>query len=241
MSRFPMAVSAKFTILLMMVSLCIVTAQAQDDAAEAPKAEATDVEPIGYFLGLSVGQQMLQNGFEKGDFNLDALVVGLQDGMDKKDAALSDEQLKETQAKIQALLGQRQEAAIEKMKAAGVQYLAKNKDEEGVVELESGLQYKVIDEGDGEMPGPTDTVVVHYTGKLINGQTFDSSVTRGEPAKFRVNQVIQGWQEGLQKMKVGSKWKLYIPSDLAYGAQGSRGAIGPHQVLVFDVELLEIQ
>lgn len=237
MSRFPLAISAKLTVLLLAVSLCVVpVAVAQDDAAKAP-----DVEPIGYFLGLSVGQQMLQNGFEKGDFDLKALLVGLQDGMDKKDASLTDEQLKEAQTKIQELLASRQEAAIEKMKAAGVEYLAENKEKEGVVELESGLQYSVVEEGEGEMPGPTDTVVVHYTGKLINGQTFDSSVQRGEPAKFRVNQVIAGWQEGLQKMKVGSKWKLYIPSDLAYGAQGSRGAIGPHQVLVFDVELIEIQ
>ncbi len=120
-------------------------------------------------------------------------------------------------------------------------YLAANAKKEGVKTLQGGVQYKVIKAGDGPSPGPTETVKVHYTGKLINGTTFDSSVERGQPATFQVNQVIKGWQMALQQMKVGSKWMLYIPSDLAYGERGSQGAIGPNEVLVFEVELLAIQ
>lgn len=212
------------------------TVSAQDaDAKKAPS------DPIGYFLGLSVGQQMSQNGFKTGDFDVQAMVAGFQDGMGQKESALSDEQLLETQKKIQAMLTSRREQIAKAMKAKGEAFLTSNAKKEGIKTLESGLQYKVLEAGDGDAPGPTDTVQVHYTGKLIDGTVFDSSVERGQPATFRVNQVIKGWQEGLQKMKTGSKWMLYIPSDLGYGAQGSPGAIGPHQVLVFEVELLKIQ
>ena len=120
-------------------------------------------------------------------------------------------------------------------------FLADNAKKEGVKTLEGGVQYKVLKAGNGATPKPTDTVSVHYTGKLIDGTVFDSSVQRGQPASFQVNQVIQGWQMALQKMKVGDKWMLYIPSDLAYGERGSAGAIGPNEVLVFEVELLGVQ
>ena len=155
--------------------------------------------------------------------------------------------MQEVAGKIQALLrdrGQERQKEIEKIavenKKKGDEFLAANAKEKGVEKTESGLQYKVIEEGDGGSPTLSDTVKVHYTGKLINGDTFDSSVQRGEPATFRVGQVIKGLQEGLQKMKVGSKWMMYIPSDLAYGPEGRPGAIGPNEVLVFEVELLEI-
>lgn len=214
------------------------------DAAKKEKAAETAAKPtpqsIGYFLGISMGQQMAQSGIAIGDFDQKSMMEGFVDGMNKKDSGLTDEQLKATQEKLTALLQERREAMVEGMKAEGVAFLAANKGKEGVKTLESGLQYKIIKAGEGESPAKTDTVKVHYTGKLINGKTFDSSVTRGEPATFRVGQVIPGWQEGIQKMKVGAKWMLYIPSDLAYGANGSAGAIGPHQVLVFEVELLEI-
>ena len=126
-------------------------------------------------------------------------------------------------------------------KAKGTKFLADNKTKDGVKTLEGGVQYKVLTSGKGESPALTDTVKVHYTGRLINDKVFDSSVQRGEPATFRVNQVIKGWQMALQKMSVGDKWMLYIPSDLAYGERGSQGAIGPNEVLIFEVELLAIQ
>ncbi|TWU56643.1 FKBP-type 22 kDa peptidyl-prolyl cis-trans isomerase [Rubripirellula tenax] len=201
---------------------------------DAPKVDRNEAQSIGYFLGVSVGQQMSQNGFELGDIDIEAMLGGFKDGINKAEASMSDDELRETQAKIQKLLETR-------LRSKGVNYLAKNAKDEGVEALEGGLQYKVIKAGDGESPAATDTVKVHYTGTLIDGTVFDSSVKRGEPATFRVNQVIKGWQMALQKMHVGDKWMLYIPSDLAYGERGSPGAIGPHEVLVFEVELLEIQ
>ncbi|MGB7327184.1 MAG: FKBP-type peptidyl-prolyl cis-trans isomerase [Rubripirellula sp.] len=201
---------------------------------DAAKVERTESQSIGYFLGVSVGQQMSQNGFELGDIDIEAMLAGFKDGINKAEASMSDDELRETQARIQKLLETR-------LRGKGINYLAANAKKEGVKELEGGLQYKVLTAGEGESPAATDTVKVHYTGTLIDGTVFDSSVKRGEPATFRVNQVIKGWQMALQEMKVGDKWMLYIPSDLAYGERGSPGAIGPHEVLVFEVELLEIQ
>ena len=125
-------------------------------------------------------------------------------------------------------------------KEAGEQFLNDNKSKEGVVTLESGLQYKVISTGNGAIPKSSDTVKCHYEGRLINGAVFDSSIRRGEPAEFPVNGVIAGWVEALQLMPVGSKWQLYIPSDLAYGPHGAGQAIGPNETLIFDIELLDI-
>jgi len=125
-------------------------------------------------------------------------------------------------------------------KEKGELWLKQNAKKEGIKEMESGIQYKVLKSGKGGSPSESDTVKVHYTGTLTNGTEFDSSVKRGTPAEFRVGQVIKGWQMALQEMKVGDKWMLYIPSDLAYGERGSRGAIGPNEVLIFEVELLGI-
>ena len=132
-----------------------------------------------------------------------------------------------------------QEAAENKEK--GAKFLAENAKQEGVKELKGGIQYKELKAGTGPSPKATDTVRVHYTGTLIDGTKFDSSVDRGEPATFGVNQVIPGWQMAIPEMKVGSKWMIYIPSDLAYGERGSGRAIGPNEVLVFEVELLGIE
>lgn len=136
-----------------------------------------------------------------------------------------------------------QEAAQEMAKvnqAAGEAFLAENGKRPEVTTTASGLQYEVLAEGNGDMPTAGDQVTVHYTGKLIDGTVFDSSVERGQPATFGVTQVIPGWVEALQKMKVGSKWRLFIPSNIAYGPQGAGGVIGPNATLIFDVELLQI-
>ena len=220
--------------------LIAVSAMLIASAANAQEVE-TPQQQIGYFLGLSVGQQMGQSGFEQADFSIDSLVAGFKDGLGGKESVLSDDQLRATQAEIQKLLKARLAKRLEEQKAKGEKYLAANAKKEGVKLLEGGLQYKVLKSGQGASPIETDTVVVHYTGKLIDGTMFDSSVQKGKPATFRVNRVIQGWQMALQKMKVGDKWMLYIPSELAYKENGSPPVIGPNQVLVFEVELLEIQ
>lgn len=126
-------------------------------------------------------------------------------------------------------------------KAVGAKFLADNKNKPGVVTLPDGLQYKILVKGSGQKPAATDTVVVNYAGKLINGTEFDSSYKRGEPTSFRVNQVIPGWVEALQLMPVGSTWELYIPADLAYGDQGAPPSIGPNETLIFKVELLDVK
>ncbi len=219
---------------LMLIACAPLYAQENAVKDSKPTVERNQSESIGYFLGVSVGQQMSQNGFELGDIHIESMLAGFKDGINKTEASMSDDELRATQEKIQQLLETR-------VRKKGVDFLAANAKKEGVKDLGGGLQYKVLTAGTGESPAATDTVKVHYTGTLIDGEVFDSSVQRGEPATFRVNQVIKGWQTALQKMKVGDKWMLYIPSDLAYGERGSQGAIGPHEVLVFEVELLEIQ
>ncbi|MEY8195518.1 MAG: FKBP-type peptidyl-prolyl cis-trans isomerase, partial [Cycloclasticus sp.] len=137
---------------------------------------------------------------------------------------------------------QEQAAAAQQGNAdVGTKFLADNLNNDGVIALDSGMQYIVLNEGEGDKPAATDTVDVHYEGSLINGTVFDSSIKRGEPATFPVNGVIQGWQEALQLMNVGSKWKVFIPSELAYGAQGAGGDIGPNETLIFEMELLAIK
>ena len=230
------------------VSLMTLMTNAQDktESDDSPESLAKK-DPIGYFLGMSMGQQMLQQGLKSEDFGPDAFTAGVIDALSRNKMKLSDDELMGVQKKLQALLKGRHEEMLgeiqQKAKAnkeKGDLWLAENLKKDGVKELTGGLQYKVIESGKGGSPSPSDTVRVHYTGRLINGDVFDSSVKRGEPAEFVVGGVIKGWQMSLQKMKVGDKWMLYIPSELAYGERGSQGAIGPNEVLVFEVELLDI-
>jgi FKBP-type peptidyl-prolyl cis-trans isomerase FklB len=229
---------------------------AQDTAPAAAPAPAPAGEPtqadVGYFLGMSVGQQLAQQGFEAQDLTAESLAEGLTDALSGKEIGMSNEKLQAVAEKIEATLRARQQAQMEQKKKQGVVnleksklFLEENSKKEGVKQLASGLQYKVLTAGTGKSPTAEDMVKVHYTGKLVNGRTFDSSVERGEPAVFGVGQVIPGWRQALQEMKVGDKWMLYIPPQLAYGAQGtpSRGpddGIGPNEVLIFEVELLDI-
>ena len=157
--------------------------------------------------------------------------------MEQKDPEIS---YQEAQTIINEFFQALQAKVSEAAKQAGTAFLAENAKREGVVTLESGLQYEVVTEGNGATPSAADQVKVHYHGSLIDGTVFDSSVQRGEPATFGVTQVISGWVEALQLMPVGSKWRLFIPSDLAYGAQGAGQHIAPYSTLVFEVELLEI-
>jgi FKBP-type peptidyl-prolyl cis-trans isomerase FklB len=199
----------------------------------------TSEEIASYGVGKQMGQQLLANPFE--NMNFDAVVEGLRDTLNQKESPIKEEEFKAAFAEISKKMEASQKSAFADVMAQGESFLADNKVREGVKETESGLQYMVVKEGDGALPKDTSTVVVHYTGTLLDGTVFDSSVERGEPATFPVNGVIGGWTEALQLMTVGSAWKLFIPYQLAYGDQGAGGAIGPYATLIFDVELLEIK
>ena len=219
------------------------TTKASTEAAPAAKTTlTTQQEKVGYAIGMQIGSQLAQT---KDSLNTDALILGINDAITQSAPKMTNEEMQQAkmafQQEIQAKAQQEMASLATKNKAEGEAFLAANKTKEGVVTLPSGLQYKVLKAGTGATPTASDTVVTHYTGKLINGQVFDSSVQRGEPATFPVSGVIPGWTEALQKMKVGGKWELVIPSDLAYGERGAGQAIAPGSVLVFDIELLEIK
>jgi len=190
---------------------------------------------LSYSLGVSVAYNLKEQGFK---------VESIEDFSKALYDVLNDNQLAIPQEKIGKLVNDyfkklQEKHSAEKMDE-GKKFLAENAKREGVVTLPSGLQYEIITKGNGEMPKLTDNVTTHYHGTLINGTIFDSSVKRGQPASFPVNGVIKGWTEALQLMPVGSKWKLYVPSDLAYGEQGAGQTIGPNTTLIFEVELLSI-
>ena len=199
---------------------------------------STNEKKVSYGIGRQLGDQLLANPFSGMD--IDAVTKGVRDAYAGAEFAVErgelDAAFKEISAKIQA---ERAEKAKDQAKA-GEDFLAANAKEAGVTVLDSGLQYTVLTEGTGEKPTASSTVRTHYHGTLIDGSVFDSSVERSEPAEFRVDGVIAGWTEALQLMPVGSKWRLYIPYQLAYGERGAGGAIGPYAALIFDVELLAV-
>lgn len=204
--------------------------------------ESKELDRISYALGLSMGNNFRSSGIEK---------IDVKDFADGVAAVFSGEKpsmtYDEAKAEIQKFftaMEERQRAAAEEIgkvnAAAGEEFLGKNGQRSEVKITTSGLQYEVLEEGTGIQPKATDRVMVHYTGKLIDGTVFDSSVERGEPATFGVTQVIPGWVEALQLMKEGAKWRLFIPSNLAYGPNGAGGVIGPNATLIFDVELIKV-
>ncbi|GAB6011860.1 FKBP-type peptidyl-prolyl cis-trans isomerase [Viscerimonas tarda] len=193
------------------------------------------MDKISYALGLSIGNNFITSGIKKVD--LKDFSKGVEDVL--KGAGLSMT-YDEAKAVINDYFTELQEERLIINLKAGQEFLAANKNNAGVVSLPSGLQYQIIKKGEGKVPAATDQVTVHYTGTLIDGTVFDSSVQRGSPANFGVTQVIKGWVEALQLMPVGSKWKLFIPSDLAYGSSGAGQQIEPNSALIFEVELLEI-
>ena len=194
------------------------------------------MEKVSYALGLSLGNNLSQSGVTELDYN--KFAQGIKDVLEKNKPEIS---YQETQAVISDFFQELQSKMFQKNIDDGKAFLAENAKRAEVVTLPSGLQYEILTEGTGETPKSSDTVEVHYHGTLIDGSVFDSSYNRGEPAVFGVTQVISGWVEALQLMPVGSKWKLFIPSDLAYGERGAGQAIAPHSTLVFDVELLNIK
>lgn len=193
------------------------------------------MDKVSYALGLSLGNNLLSSGIT--ELNIEKLAKGIKDVIEQNKPEFS---YQEAQTVINDYFEQLQSTVGEKALKEGQDFLAENSKRENVVTLPSGLQYEVLTKGNGTTPKASDKVKVHYHGTLISGQVFDSSVRRGEPATFGVTQVIQGWVEALQLMPVGSKWKLFIPSNLAYGTQGAGQSIGPNTTLIFDVELLDI-
>jgi FKBP-type peptidyl-prolyl cis-trans isomerase FklB len=222
------------------------TATAAHPAAAAPLALTTDKDKLSYALGSSVGKGLAAKmKSDSLDINNAIFLRALKDALTGTKPALTEDEEKAQLEKLDADLRSKQEAKMAAVgdvnKAKGDAFLAANKTKDGVVTLPSGLQYKIISPGTGPKPTTSDTVSANYRGTLIDGTEFDASAKHGGPQTFPVNQVIPGWTEALQLMPVGSKWQLYIPSDLAYGSRGAGGVIGPNSTLIFDIELVSIQ
>ena len=226
-----------------------------DSAAQADSkadSKAADSEKSGdfdspearrsYALGMDIGNSLKELPVE---IDVDSLAEGVRDTVSGDDTRLSQDELdgvmqgfvQDMEAAQQKKVDQQSKNNLDK----GKKFLAENKDKEGVETTDSGLQYKVVEEGDGPSPSDSDSVTVHYTGKLIDGTVFDSSRKRGEPVTFPVDAVIPGWTEALQLMKQGAKYELYIPAELAYGERGAGAQIGPNETLIFDVELISVE
>lgn len=193
---------------------------------------------VSYGVGRQLGDQLRNNPFK--EFDVTAVQAGLADALAAVDSQVSEQDLNEAFAVVSKKLQEQEQAQAKEKAAEGEAYLAKNAERAEVTVLESGLQYEVLTDAEGDKPTAASTVRTHYHGTFINGEVFDSSYDRGQPAEFPVGGVIAGWTEALQLMSVGAKWRLYVPYNLAYGERGSHGAIPPYATLVFDVELLDI-
>ena len=198
----------------------------------------SNVDKMSYGIGMSMARSVKSQPV---DINADALVAGLKDVLAEKEARLDEATIREAFAAVREEQMEKQKVESEAAVQKGKDYLTENAKKNGVTVLDSGLQYEVISAGEGQTPKAEDVVKVHYHGTLIDGSVFDSSVERGSPATFPVNRVISGWTEALQLMKVGDKWRLHIPSELAYGAQSPSPKIPANSTLVFEVELLGIE
>jgi FKBP-type peptidyl-prolyl cis-trans isomerase FklB len=222
--------------------LLIVVLCAGGWAQAADSVDLTDQKSkVSYGIGMNLGMQWRQ---QEVPIDPDLLMQGMRDAMEGKEMLMTEQEMRNTlmtfQNEHRARQTEKRRLQGEENLAAGEKYLSENKEKPGVVTLPSGLQYKVIKEGEGRPPAAHDQVSVNYRGTLIDGTEFDSSYNRGEPATFGVSGVIKGWTEALQLMKPGAKWELYIPSALAYGERGSGAQIGPNATLIFDVELISV-
>jgi FKBP-type peptidyl-prolyl cis-trans isomerase FklB len=211
-------------------------------AGDSEQTLTNQKEKESYSIGYQVGLSMRNDGVE---VDFDKLIQGLQDATDGKEPLLGVEEM---QSLIIALRDKAREVQMQKIQEARVKnaaesekFLEENGKKEGVRTTESGLQYRIVQEGDGASPGPEDFVTAHYRGTFIDGTEFDSSYSRGKPQTFQVGGVIRGWTEALQMMKVGSKWEIFVPPQLAYGRGGSGERIPPNKLLVFEVELLSVE
>ena len=236
-------INKKLAIIGLMASAALVVsckedAKKQDDSTKLQTLE----QKASYIIGQNMGKQFKQSEF---NVDTDSFVLAINDIKGGTAARISDEDAQKIMQELTDGLKKKTEEKAKQLsetnKAAGAKFLAENKTKEGVQTTASGLQYKIITAGNGVKPKATDTVKVHYAGKLLDGTEFDSSIKRGEPVEFPVNGVIPGWVEALQLMPQGSKWEVYIPSDLAYGDAGQGPTIPPASALIFTVELLEVK
>lgn len=230
------------TISLLFTSTCLMADDLLPGPGEADANFKSAKEKISYALGMDIGKSMSNNDL---DLDLDQLIRGIRDTVSADGKPLlSDKQLQETilafQQELQKKAMAERQAAAAENKKKGAAFLAQNRNKPGVKTLASGLQYKIERRGTGSVPKATDKVRTHYKGTLIDGTVFDSSYERGRPAEFPVGGVIRGWTEALQLMPVGSKWTLYVPSQMAYGERGAGNDIGPNETLIFEIELLGI-
>ena len=205
---------------------------------EKEVALETNIDKMSYGIGMSMARSVKGQPI---DINSDAMLMGLRDALADKEPRLAEDAIREAFAAVREEEMKKQEEGSKEAVKIGEDYLAEMAKKEGVTATDSGLLYEVLASGTGESPAATDTVEVHYHGTLISGDVFDSSVERGTPLNFPVNGVISGWTEALQLMKVGDKWRLHIPADLAYGAQSPSPKIPANSALVFEVELLNIE
>ena len=224
---------------LTLTTLCLLLTTTVVAADFSKQDLKNDKSKTSYAIGVRTGKNLSN---QKLTLDVRAVVAGVEHALqDDKKILMTDKQITDILQKFQQERRTELEQIGEKNKKAGEEFLAANAKKEGVVKLKSGLQYKVLVKGTGAIPKKDETVVTHYVGTLIDGKEFDSSRGRGAPATFPVTGVIAGWVEALQLMPVGSKWMLYIPAPLAYGARGAGQLIGPHATLTFEIELLEIK
>ncbi|MBA6413274.1 FKBP-type peptidyl-prolyl cis-trans isomerase [Parahaliea sp. F7430] len=237
----------KYALPLALVTAVTLTACNEEASTQEVAEASTSValensgQRLSYGIAYGLGQRMVADGVP---MDVNAFAAGLRDAVDGAEPRLTQEEIQAEmmayQEKAQAEAQAAQAAAAEANQAASEAFLSENAAREGVVVTDSGLQYEILEQGEGVKPQADDVVEVNYRGTLVDGTEFDSSYKRGESVKFGVGQVIPGWTEALQLMPAGSKWKLFIPSDLAYGAGGAGGAIGPNAALVFEVELISV-
>ncbi len=216
---------------------------AQQAPPPAAPITAADKPNLSYAIGFQMGDGLVER---KIDVDVNAVIRGMQDGFAKKKPTVPEETMRDVLTRMQSQMYSAAKAEFDKLgsenKAKSQKFLAENKSKKGVISLPSGLQYVVIEEGTGpKHPAPTSDVSVHYRGSLINGLEFDSSFARGQPANFKVNEVIKGWAEILPLMRVGDYWRVYVPADLAYGDRGQPPRIGPNEALVFELKLVDIK
>lgn len=218
---------------LALAALCATgTAVAQETTSEKGK--------LSYSIGYQIGKDFTER---KMDIDINTVVKALQDAYAKRAPAVAEEQMRDTLTKFQTKMMGEAKAEFDKVAGANKSksdaFMAANKAKKGIVSLPSGVQYRVIEDGTGKQVTATSEVTVHYRGSLSDGLEFDSSFARGEPVKFKVNEVIKGWQEALPRMKVGDHWQIFVPSDLAYAERGQAPRIGPNQALVFDIKVID--
>jgi len=226
------------TLLTAILSIMLIAGHADAGDKTALKNEK---DKASYSIGTQIGNNFKNQSM---DVDVDLLAKGIKDALSGGKLLMTEKEIRETitalQKDMMAKQAERMKVAAEKNRKEGETFLADNKKKEGVKTTPSGLQYKVVKDGNGPTPRMADTITVNYRGTLINGTEFDSSYKREEPATFPVNSVIPGWTEALQLMKVGSKWQLFVPANLAYGEQGAGPQIGPNSTLIFEVELTAI-